>query len=389
MKRRFLFLMAMFLIANLLFMSSALAATAEEYAQSVVQYTNAERAERGLGALKLDSRLNELAKTLAMEQEGAKSMSGTRPGGEKWSSIFKEYGYSYAAGEAGCNWHSAKSQLSAQKLVDYWMGKDGFWQNVAYAGGFTHTGVYSYYSQKDRTYYTVQLFAKATGSNPLKAPDTASAAATSNVNVRAWPGTSYTKLGSLKKGQAVSVVKMLDNGWAQIDWNGRFAYVSGSYLRMVENTPAGGGSGTPSASGTATATGNVNVRSGPGTSYAKLGKLKTGQTVSVKAMLDGGWAQIDYNGRTAYVSTDYLRMPSTSDIVLDVPSTDPGTVGSAVATGNVNVRSGPGTSYSKLGKLKKGQTVAVWSVSGKWAEITWTSSSVKAYVHTDYLRFER
>lgn len=37
----------------------------------------------------------------------------------------------------------------------------------------------------------------------------------------------------------------------------------------------------------------------------------------------------------------------------------------AVATGNVNVRSGPGTSYTRIGKLKKAQIISVVSVSGR------------------------
>lgn len=73
--------------------------------------------------------------------------------------------------------------------------------------------------------------------------------------------------------------------------------------------------------------------------------------------------------------------------VIDVPSTDPGTVGAAVATGNVNVRQGPGTNYKRLEQLRRGQTIAVWNVEGKWAEITWTGSQ-RAYVHMDYLVFE-
>ena len=59
----------------------------------------------------------------------------------------------------------------------------------------------------------------------------------------------------------------------------------------------------------------------------------------------------------------------------------------AKTTEYVNFRSGPGTNYKKLGKLRRGQTVAVWSITGKWAEITWTGNQ-KGYVHTDYLRMD-
>lgn len=55
---------------------------------------------------------------------------------------------------------------------------------------------------------------------------------------------------------------------------------------------------------------------------------------------------------------------------LDVPSTDPGTLGEAQATDRVNVRSGPGKGYAKLGQLRRGQRVAVWAIDGNWAQIT-------------------
>ena len=86
--------------------------------------------------------------------------------------------------------------------------------------------------------------------------------------------------------------------------------------------------------------------------------------------------------------TDYVILNNSTDAgSVDVPSTDSGSVGSAIATGRVNVRSGPGTSYSKFGTLKKGQRVAVWSIDGKWAEITWTGN-LRGYVHMNYLKLE-
>ena len=70
-------------------------------------------------------------------------------------------------------------------------------------------------------------------------------------------------------------------------------------------------------------------------------------------------------------------------------STDGGTdtaAGTATATGSVNIRTGPGTNYQKLGRLKKGQTVEVLAVRGKWAEIAWIDGQ-NGYVHADYLKF--
>lgn len=50
----------------------------------------------------------------------------------------------------------------------------------------------------------------------------------------------------------------------------------------------------------------LNVRSGPGTSYAKYGALVCGTVVEVSA-IENGWAVFDYNGKTAYLYAEYLE----------------------------------------------------------------------------------
>lgn len=72
-------------------------------------------------------------------------------------------------------------------------------------------------------------------------------------------------------------------------------------------------SGSETRSYKVTAKTGLNVRSGPGTSYSKLGALVFGATVKV-VTIDNGWAKIDYNGKTAYVSAQYIKASdSTAD----------------------------------------------------------------------------
>ncbi|MDR1158362.1 MAG: SH3 domain-containing protein [Oscillospiraceae bacterium] len=54
-----------------------------------------------------------------------------------------------------------------------------------------------------------------------------------------------------------------------------------------------------------TAQSGLNVRSGPGTSHAKVGALAYGAQIAVAA-ISNGWATITYSGKTAYVSAGYL-----------------------------------------------------------------------------------
>ena len=45
---------------------------------------------------------------------------------------------------------------------------------------------------------------------------------------------------------------------------------------------------------------SLNVRSGPGTSYSRIGSLTRGSVATVRSV-SGDWAQIDYAGRTGYL----------------------------------------------------------------------------------------
>ena len=64
-------------------------------------------------------------------------------------------------------------------------------------------------------------------------------------------------------------------------------------------------SGSVDAGTTMTAFDNVNIRTGMSTDSEIIGSLSDGDTVTVYDIQDG-WAQIDYEGTTAYVSAQYL-----------------------------------------------------------------------------------
>lgn len=60
---------------------------------------------------------------------------------------------------------------------------------------------------------------------------------------------------------------------------------------------------------TVTAKIGLNVRSGKGTGYSRIGGLYFGSTIEVTEISDG-WATIQYGGKTAYVSAQYLKETS-------------------------------------------------------------------------------
>ncbi|KZR60030.1 SH3 domain-containing protein [Pseudobacillus badius] len=56
--------------------------------------------------------------------------------------------------------------------------------------------------------------------------------------------------------------------------------------------------------------GSLTVRSGPGTSYKKVGSLKNNVSVTVYSQAKNGWSQIGYQKKKAYVASQHLRMYS-------------------------------------------------------------------------------
>ncbi len=61
---------------------------------------------------------------------------------------------------------------------------------------------------------------------------------------------------------------------------------------------------------------NLNVRKFPGTDAAIVGKLAKGTEIEVEN-IDNGWARIEFNGATAYVSADYVKAKEISNDDLD------------------------------------------------------------------------
>lgn len=103
-----------------------------------------------------------------------------------------------------------------------------------------------------------------------------------------------------------------------------------------------------------TSSSNLNVRSGPGTSYDRIGSLSRGALLS--GVLEDGWLRFTYNGQTAYVSATYVqKLNGSGDL--------------CVLCNALNVRTGPSTSYAKLGQLLSGTYVDPLESQNGWYKI--------------------
>lgn len=204
--------------------------------------------------------------------------------------------------------------------------------------------------------------------------------ALSSVAMRLAANSTSAIVGTFSKGQVGEVLSEQGN-YVRIYYGGKTGYVPLSKVEYTGSTDTGSSTGSPSG-GTGTimeATGAVNVRVGPGTSYNKISQLSRGQTVT-RVGETGTWSIINWNGGVAYVSTSYLKLSSSG-------SSGSGTgksVGTVKATSNVNIRSGPGTSYSILGVLNVGQTLPKNGVTTNgWTIVVYEGKL--AYVSSSYV----
>lgn len=201
---------------------------------------------------------------------------------------------------------------------------------------------------------------------------------TSALNIRTGPGTGYSVIGVLKKGDQVT--RIGQNGkWFKIATsNGSEAWVSSKYLSSTDGSYA---YVEDTASTTMYATTGVNIRSGPSTKYSIVGGLNRGDRVT-KIGKSGNWTKISWGSSSAYVYSKYLQGAAVSGSGSGYyqPASSSYT---RYATGLLNVRSGPDTSYSILGTMSQGQSVTCVGTSGNWTKIVWGGNY--GYVYTAYL----
>lgn len=115
---------------------------------------------------------------------------------------------------------------------------------------------------------------------------------------------------------------------------------------------------------TLTAIASLNVRSGPSTSYSKIGYIKAGSPIQYISA-SNGWYKIRYNGVTGWVISTYVSFGNTHNNNTNTNKT----VKTVTIKENLNMRSGPSTSYGKVGYIKKNTVVTSTEQSNGWYKI--------------------
>ena len=128
--------------------------------------------------------------------------------------------------------------------------------------------------------------------------------------------------------------------------------------------------------------GFVNVRKGPGTGEVICGRIYNGCDVDITGESDG-WYAVTSGNVTGYVSSDYVVTGTEAQIL----ALQLACVRAYINESGLHVRSGPGTDYSSMGSLYKGESYEViGSEHDGWIEIEYGSGS--GYVSADYVTVE-
>lgn len=189
----------------------------------------------------------------------------------------------------------------------------------------------------------------------------------SNVNVRTGPGTGYAVVGRKNAGQAVTVYERKTAGglnWGRIGDN---QWICLAYVRLSSSggntTPQpgsesnastnGDGTTTVQDTGSVTSSTGLNVRSGPGTGYARIKTLSPGTAVSVYEYKESDGVRWGRIGTSQWVCMTYVQISKQSS---DTASSQTGKVSSSTV---LNVRSGPGTNYARVSQLTPGTKVEI------------------------------
>lgn len=137
----------------------------------------------------------------------------------------------------------------------------------------------------------------------------------------------------------------------------------------------------------------LRMRTEANTGSAVLKQLAHGTQVEILSTLETGWYQISYEGETGYVSGEYLKVAETGDaadaavpLAAEAPqaAADPedkaeeNKIYARITEGPLNIRSGPGTDFDRVGTLYAGRIVEVEEILFGWYKIE------GGYISADY-----
>ncbi len=152
-----------------------------------------------------------------------------------------------------------------------------------------------------------------------------------------------------------------------------FLCAIGTVLALFPKPVSAGAATLTSGAGlVAIQSGSLNVRAKASADASRVSSLKKGSYVTLLEK-SGSWWKVEYaKGKYGYCHADYITPVSGFATTV------------ATQSGNLNVRTGAGTSYARASTLSKGEVVIFLSESGGWSRILYHGTKT-GYVSSQYL----
>ena len=195
------------------------------------------------------------------------------------------------------------------------------------------------------------------------------------VNVRKGPGTGYDRVEMLARGKQVTILGE-ENGWYKISWGNSTGYVSAAYVAL------NGAAQSKEPDATVVGGTTINVRKGPGTNYDRIAMVAAGKRVAILGS-ESGWYQIGFDGKTGYIMGDYISPDGSAAAAEPQPAVDTSAGNATVTGGTINVRTGPGTSYSCIAQVGSGKRVTLLAAANGWYKMEFDGKT--GYISGDYV----
>ncbi len=198
---------------------------------------------------------------------------------------------------------------------------------------------------------------------PKTVPATMGTVTADKLTVRKGPDSKYESTGEFYyKGDRIEILEtqtMEGTRWGRtnLGWVGMgYVRMDGTAVETEEGAPEIISNGNNGVLGYGVVNlGELNVRLGPGTEYDKVGEVKQGARYAYyqASVTTENWVRIE----SGWVSTDYFYLEGT---------TNEGAFTGTVTTDDLNIRTGPDTSFQSVGSYKKGDTVEILAQVGAW-----------------------
>ena len=209
-----------------------------------------------------------------------------------------------------------------------------------------------------------------------------------DVNLRQGPGTQYPVITVIPSGAAVYMEEPdTGSGWTIVDYGNASGYVATKYLLYGQNIAASASAGSNFTAGNYNVIDYVNLRTGPGMDYPVQIVVPSGASIYIDSVANG-WAHTSFANYDGYVSAKYVAGLGSYSAPAATVTSNTGPSGNAgnnlyYVTGNVNLRTGPGTDYGALLVIPNGAGVNVTDYANGWAHVNY--GGYVGYVSTKYI----